>query len=103
MQVCTRCVMDNQSDTTITFLEDGTCNYCNDTLKRMPSEYFPSSIGKRMLDTIMSRIKQDGVGKQYDCMVGVSVGVDSSYVIYLGYKYDLRMLAVHIDDGLIRI
>lgn len=100
MQVCTRCVMDNQSDTTIGFLLDGTCNYCNDALKRMPSEYFPNDKGRKVLDNTMSRIKQDGLGKQYDCMVGISGGVDSSYVLYLGYQYGLRMLAVHIDDGL---
>lgn len=100
MKVCTRCVMDDRSDKTITFLEDGTCNYCNDTLNRKSSEYFPDCTGKKILDDIMSRIKRDGEGRQYDCMVGVSGGVDSSYVIFLGYKYGLRMLAVHIDDGL---
>lgn len=100
MQVCNRCVMDNQSDTTITFIEDGTCNYCNDTLKRMPTEYFPNSTGKKILESIIAKIKENGTGKQYDCMVGISGGVDSSYVLYLGYKFGLRMLAVHIDDGL---
>jgi len=100
MQVCTRCVMDNQSDTTIKFLGDGTCNYCNDTLNRLESEYFPNISGEKMLDKLMAKIKADGLGQQYDCMVGVSGGVDSSYVLYLGYKYGLRMLAVHIDDGL---
>lgn len=100
MQVCTRCVMDNQSDTTIKFMADGTCNYCNDTLKRMENEYFPNSTGIKKLDDILAKIKRDGQGKHYDCMVGVSGGVDSSYVLYLGYKYGLRMLGVHIDDGL---
>lgn len=100
MQVCTRCVMDDTSDATIKFMADGTCNYCNDTLARLNSEYFPNSLGKEKLDSIMTKIKEDGQGKQYDCMVGVSGGVDSSYVMYLGYKYGLRMLAVHIDDGL---
>lgn len=100
MQICTRCVMDSQSDKTIRFLPDGTCNYCNEALYRMPTEYFPNSIGKKILDYTMAKIKQDGIGKQYDCIVGISGGVDSSYALYLGYKYGLRMLAVHIDDGL---
>lgn len=100
IQVCTRCVMDNESDATISFLEDGTCNYCNDVLSRCSQEYFPNEEGKRQLDSIMERIKQDGKTKEYDCMVGVSGGVDSSYILYLGYQYGLRMLAVHIDDGL---
>ncbi len=99
-KLCTRCVMDNRSDHTIKFLRDGTCNYCNEALTRMKYEYFPDSKGKHLLDEIMSKIKHEGKCKQYDCMVGVSGGVDSSYVIYLGYQYGLRMLAVHIDDGL---
>ena len=47
----------------------------------------------------MAAIKEDCRDKEYDCLVGISGGVDSSYVIYLGHKYGLRMLAVHIDDG----
>lgn len=100
MQVCTRCIMDNESDKTIRFLKDGTCNYCNDTLNRIKKEYYPNNTGKKMLDNIMNTIKKDGTGKKYDCMVGISGGVDSSYVLYLGHKYRLRMLAVHVDDGL---
>jgi PP-loop superfamily ATP-utilizing enzyme len=66
----------------------------------MTSEYFPNEEGKRRLDALMQRIKQDGKGEAYDCMVGVSGGLDSSYVVYLGIQYGLRMLCVHIDDGL---
>lgn len=99
-QRCTRCVMDNASDTTITFDEHGHCNYCNDVLTRKDNEYFPNEEGKKKLDSLMAKIKKEGVGKKYDCIVGVSGGLDSSYVIYLGYQYGLRMLAVHIDDGL---
>ena len=97
---CTRCVMDNVSDTTIIFDEQGHCNYCNDVLSRRDSEYFPNEEGKKKLDAMMAKLKEEGKGKKYDCIVGVSGGLDSSYVIYLGYKYGLRMLAVHIDDGL---
>lgn len=97
---CTRCVMDNKSDNTIKFFADGSCNYCNDTFKRMKYEYMPNSEGKYLLDKTMAKIKMDGKDKQFDCMVGVSGGVDSAYVLYLGYQYGLRMLAVHIDDGL---
>lgn len=99
IKICSRCVMDNESDTTITFLSDGTCNYCNDTLIRKDNEYFPNEKGKQKLDQVMAEIKKGGIGKQYDCMVGVSGGVDSSYIIYLGHQYGLRMLAIHIDDG----
>ena len=96
---CTRCVMDNESDQSITFLSDGTCNYCNDVLSRKNQEYFPNEEGKSKLESIISKIKEDCKDDPYDCMVGVSGGIDSSYIIYLGYKYGLRMLAIHIDDG----
>lgn len=92
--------MDNSSDQTISFDNKGNCNYCNDVIKRMPYEYFPNEQGKQKLDAIMKKIKHEGVHCDYDCLVGVSGGVDSSYLIYLGHKYNLRMLAVHIDDGL---
>lgn len=97
---CTRCIMDNASDKTITFLEDGTCNYCNDTLLRMDCEYFPNKAGEQKLHSIINQMKKDGESSRYDCMVGLSGGVDSSYLIYLGYNHGLRMLAVHLDDGL---
>ena len=99
-QICRRCVMDDERDKTFRIDEYGYCNYCTDTLKRLPSEYFPNAIGRNMLDEIMDKIKADGSGGKYDCMVGISGGVDSSYVIYLGHQYGLRMLAVHVDDGL---
>lgn len=97
--VCKRCLMDNASDKTIKFDSEGYCNYCSDVIKRMPSEYFPDKT-ERKLNEIFQKIKQDCANDKYDCMVGVSGGLDSSYILYLGYKYGLRMLAVHIDDGL---
>lgn len=97
-QRCTRCVMDNARDTTITFDEKGHCSYCNDIEKRLPNEYFPD--GEPKLEKIINTIKADCKEDKYDCMVGVSGGIDSSYIMYIGYKYGLRMIAVHIDDGL---
>lgn len=98
-QVCTRCVMDNISDSTIRFEVDGTCNYCNDALKAKDIVCFPDDEGRQMLESMIDRIKTDGEGKQYDCMMGISGGLDSAYVAYLGFKYGLRVLLLHIDDG----
>lgn len=95
---CKRCVMDNISDKSISFDKNGYCNYCNDIEQRIHSEYFPNDSKK--LKFLIKKIKHDCKSDKYDCMVGVSGGIDSSYIIYLGYKYGLRMLAVHIDDGL---
>ena len=57
-QRCTRCVMDNASDPTITFDAEGHCNYCTDVLRRMPTEYFPNEDGKRRLDAMVAEIKE---------------------------------------------
>lgn len=97
---CKRCVMDNKSDKTIKFNAEGYCNYCTDIIKRKPFEYFPDDGLEKYLIPLFSEIKSDCKEDEYDCLVGVSGGIDSSYILYLGYKYGLRMLAVHIDDGL---
>lgn len=91
--------MDNRSDKSITFDKNGFCNYCTDTLKRMPSEYFPNEEGRLRLENYIKKIKEDCKDDSYDCIVGVSGGIDSSYILYLGAEYGLRMLAIHVDDG----
>ena len=97
---CTRCVMDNSSDTTITFDENGHCNYCTSALGEInTTTYFPGEEGERRLSDMIAKIKEENKDKAYDCMMGISGGLDSSYLAYLGYKWGLRILAVHIDDG----
>ena len=99
-QMCNRCIMDNATDKSISFNADGHCNYCSDVLKRMPTEYFPNETGKKILDGMIAEMKESCADQPYDCLVGVSGGIDSSYILYLGHQYGLRMLAVHVDDGL---
>lgn len=99
-QRCKRCIMDNKTDGTIRFDENGYCNYCVDVLKRMPDSYFPNEEGKKRLNEAIKRMKSECRQDKYDCLVGVSGGIDSSFLLYMGYKYKLRMLAVHVDDGL---
>lgn len=99
IKVCNRCVMDNRSDETIKFDENGNCNYCNDALARINEYYFPNEEGKKKLNEMIDMLKREGKGKKYDCMMGLSGGLDSSYLAYLGYQYGLRILAIHIDDG----
>lgn len=99
-QVCTRCVMDNESDKTITFNEQGMCNYCTEAIKKINTTvYFPGVEGQKRLDEMIKIIKAENRDKKYDCVMGLSGGLDSSYLAYLGYKWGLRTLAVHIDDG----
>lgn len=100
---CSRCIMDNSSDTTITFDRQGRCNYCTKALADAEKVYFPGTTelnqGNTRLDSLICKVKERGKGKRYDCIMGLSGGLDSSYLAYLGYKWGLRVLAVHIDDG----
>ena len=96
---CTHCIMDNSSDDTITFDADGVCNYCTQAYIQMKTTYFPNDIGKAKLEQMLKEVKAYGKGKPYDCIMGLSGGLDSSYLAYLGHLWDLRVLAVHVDDG----
>lgn len=98
-QRCSRCIMDNKSDNAISFDSKGYCNYCTEALDKIGRVYFPNDEGKRKLDLLLKSIKDSAKGKKYDCIMGLSGGLDSSYLAYLGYKWGLRVLAVHIDDG----
>jgi N-acetyl sugar amidotransferase len=96
-QRCKRCI----SDTTISDIQfdmDGVCNFCK-IHDEMESEYPKGKLGQKKLDTIVQKIKIDGQNKDYDCIVGVSGGRDSTYVLYLTVKLGLRPLAVHFDNG----
>lgn len=96
--ICTKCVMDT-SDPDITFNAEGVCNHCLQYDRQM-SQLPKGKQAKEMLDDLISRIKNDGKSKDYDCVIGLSGGVDSTYVAYLvKVKYGLRPLAVHLDNG----
>lgn len=96
---CTRCIMDDSSDKTIQFDKNGYCNYCSTAYGQIGKIYFPGNEGKEKLDNLLFQIKMSGQRKKYDCIMGISGGLDSSYLAYLGHKWGLRVLAVHIDDG----
>jgi N-acetyl sugar amidotransferase len=97
-RICTRCVMDT-SDRFIEFDEKGLCSHCirYDELKK--EKVRNSKEGEKELRKIVERIKGDGKGKKYDCVTGVSGGVDSTYLVHIAKKYGLRQLAVHMDNG----
>lgn len=98
VKVCKRCVMDN-INTDITFDEKGYCNYCTDALERKESVWHNNKEGKKELDKLIQKIKEENKDKKYDCVLGLSGGIDSCYTAYLLKQYGLRILAVHIDGG----
>ncbi|GAB4503735.1 MAG: N-acetyl sugar amidotransferase [Anaerolineales bacterium] len=98
-RICTRCIMDT-SDPQIVFDENGVCNHCHDYDRQMAQKVIPGEAGRAYLERLVERMKRDGRGKPYDCIIGVSGGVDSTYVAYLvKKKMGLRPLAVHMDNG----
>lgn len=99
-QVCTRCVMSDEADPNIRFDSEGRCNYCTAALKLQPQVYFPNETGQAKIEAMVETLKQAGHGKPYDCLMGISGGLDSAYLAYLGAaEWGLRIAAVHIDDG----
>lgn len=97
-QVCTRCVMDT-SDPEITFDDQGVCNHCHKFDNETRKLWFPNQEGKHKLEAIFSAIRQEGAGKEYDCIIGLSGGVDSSYLALVLKDHGLRPLVVHVDGG----
>lgn len=99
-RICNRCVMNNSSDNTISFDKNGNCNYCTDALCKSNDIYFPNKEGEEKLNRLLKTLKTEGKNKKYDCIMGISGGLDSSYLAYLGAsEWGLRIKAVHIDDG----
>src|SRR5918992_4174830 len=96
--ICVRCVMDT-SDPEIRFDEQGVCNHCHAYDALAAREVRTGQTGKEALLRIVDRIKAHGRGKQYDCVMGVSGGVDSTYLAYIAKQLGLRPLAVHMDNG----
>lgn len=97
LKICTRCIYDSRVPY-ITFDENGVCNYCHQ-LDKLKSDYKTGTKeGEEEFKKIVEQIKKDGIGKKYDCIIGVSGGTDSSYMLYLAKKMGLRPLAVHYDN-----
>lgn len=98
-QVCTRCVMDT-SDSVIKFDENGVCDHCKNFEENIKPNWTIGSLGKEKLDKIVNQIKKDGKGKEFDCIIGISGGIDSSYLLYYAKEVlGLRPLAFSVDTG----
>jgi N-acetyl sugar amidotransferase len=96
---CAISVLDNIRDPDITFDDNGTSNYFHQFKDFVNQEQFTTENKKKKLDEIINKIKKEGFGKKYDCIVGLSGGADSSYLAYLAKKHELRPLIVHFDYG----
>ena len=95
---CSVTVMDNIADPDISFDENGVSNYYYD-YKKAEKDVLTGEQGRLRLQEIAKTIKESGKRKKYDCLIGVSGGVDSTYVAYLVKQLGLNPLAVHLDNG----
>ena len=96
--VCKNCVMDT-SDPEISFDEEGVCNHCHRFNNEIKMRWHPNEEGEKRLNAIIEEIKKDGMGNEYDCIIGLSGGVDSSYLALKASEWGLRPLVVHVDGG----
>lgn len=95
---CTRCVMDT-TDPEISFDEQGVCNHCRAFDRLLGTEWFPNEEGARRLEAMLARVRAEGQGKEYDSILGLSGGADSTYLALKMKDWGLRPLVVHVDAG----
>jgi N-acetyl sugar amidotransferase len=99
VKVCSRCVMDTTASEII-FDQHGVCNFCHHYDNNLVKDVFSDKDGEVRIEKLIEQIKAKGKNNKYDCLIGISGGVDSSYVAYLvKKKYGLRVFAVHLDNG----
>ena len=98
-QICTSCIMDT-SDSNITFDANGRCDYCNNYYANILPNWHPDERGRREIMEVADKIRREGKDRDHDCIIGISGGVDSSYVTCLAVeKLGLRPLIFHVDAG----
>lgn len=98
-QVCTNCVMDT-TDSAITFDESGVCDHCRDFEQNVKPNWHYDEHGRAQLAAMLDQIRAAGKGKDFDCILGLSGGLDSSYMLHLLVKeFGLRPLVFHVDGG----
>ncbi len=87
------------SDVDITFDENGHCYHCNGYYSRIANRVYKGEESDRQMNQWVDKIKASGKGKEYDCVIGISGGIDSCYVAYIAKQRGLKPLLVHMDNG----
>ncbi len=97
LRICSRCIYDERVPG-IDFDEAGVCNYCRQVDRLVTQFGTGNAKGEALFNNIVDAIKRSGKGKKYDCIVGVTGGTDSSYLVHVAKVRGLRPLAVHYDN-----
>ena len=98
-KICSRCIMDTTSDPNLVLDQDGVCNYCHEYDEMYEKYKVYRDNGEEKLKKLFDEIKSECRNQKYDVAIGLSGGVDSSYLLYLAHQYGLRVLAIHVDAG----
>lgn len=99
LKVCINCVMDT-TDTAIIYDDKGVCDHCNTFYSKILPNWHPNAKGHATLNGIITKIKKAGAGQDFDCIMGMSGGIDSSYLLYVMVsEYGLSPLVFHVDAG----
>lgn len=98
-QICSRCVMDT-THSTISFLADGTCSNCNDFINNVIPKWEIDLKDQHKFKELVKNIAKKGKNKKYDCVIGLSGGLDSSYLLHKAVRdFGLKPLVFHVDGG----
>ncbi len=98
-QICSNCVMDT-TDSKIEFDGSGVCDHCRSFYSHTLPNWHPDEHGRRELQKTVDLIKEEGRGREFDCIIGMSGGIDSSYLTYVAKaEFGLRPLVFHVDAG----
>jgi N-acetyl sugar amidotransferase len=98
-KVCKNCVMDT-TDSRIVFDADGVCDHCHGFRENVLPNWHTDERGEAELMQIAEKIRADGKGRDFDCLLGMSGGLDSSYMLHIAVtKMGLRPLVFHVDGG----
>lgn len=98
-QICSNCVMDT-SDSAITFDDKGVCDHCRTFYGEVLPNWHTDQRGRAEIEAVVTKLKAAGKGKPFDCIIGLSGGIDSSYLTYLAKEeLGLKPLVFHVDAG----
>ena len=97
-QICSRCVMDT-TDSAIVFDANGVCDHCTTFDTKVKPNWHTGERGETELRALVHEIKATAKGKDFDCIIGMSGGIDSSYLTYIATEFGLRPLVFHVDAG----
>lgn len=97
-KVCSNCVMDS-TDSRIAFDENGVCDHCNTFFTKIKPNWHTGDRGRVELSKLVEKVKASGKGRDFDCIIGMSGGIDSSYLTHTATQLGLRPLVFHVDAG----